>query len=86
MGYNFLWGIFQFRERTMTITVEAIYENGILKPVNPLPFKEHEKVHVTVRPAVSLARQTAGLVPWKGDAETLERLAKDPEFGLLESP
>jgi predicted DNA-binding antitoxin AbrB/MazE fold protein len=71
---------------SMTITVEATYENGILKPVGPLPFKEHEKVSVTVRPARSLARQTAGMVPWTGDAETLERIAKDPEFGILESP
>ena len=70
----------------MTITVEATYENGMLKPITPLPFKEHEKVSVTVRSALSLARQTAGMVPWKGDAETLERIAKDPEFGILESP
>jgi hypothetical protein len=26
------------------------------------------------------------MVPWAGDAETLERLARDPEFGILESP
>jgi predicted DNA-binding antitoxin AbrB/MazE fold protein len=35
----------------MTLTVEAIYENGVLKPAQPLPFKEHEKVQVTVEPA-----------------------------------
>ena len=28
----------------MTITVDAIYENGMLKPVKPLPLEEHEKV------------------------------------------
>jgi predicted DNA-binding antitoxin AbrB/MazE fold protein len=70
----------------MAITVEATYENGILRLVKPLPFKEHEKVSVTVRPGVSVARQTAGMIPWTGDAETLERIAKDPEFGVLESP
>jgi predicted DNA-binding antitoxin AbrB/MazE fold protein len=32
----------------MAITVEAVYENGVLKPREPLPFKEHEKVNVTV--------------------------------------
>ena len=32
----------------MTITVEATYENGTLKLVEPLPLKEHEKVRVTV--------------------------------------
>ena len=28
----------------MTLTVEAVYENGVLKPAQPLPLKEHEKV------------------------------------------
>ncbi|TMQ35190.1 MAG: DUF104 domain-containing protein, partial [Planctomycetota bacterium] len=35
----------------MALTVEAVYENGVLKPVQPLPLKEHEKVRVTVEPA-----------------------------------
>ena len=70
----------------MTLTVEAIYENGVLKPAQPLPFKEHEKVTITVQPAMSLARQTAGMVPWTSDVETLERITRDPEFGILESP
>ena len=36
----------------MTIlTVEAVYENGVLKPIQPLPLREHEKVNVTVEPA-----------------------------------
>ena len=70
----------------MSLTVEAIYENGVLKPAEPLPLKEHEKVTVTINPAVSLARRTAGMVPWDGDVETLDRIARDPEFGILESP
>lgn len=32
----------------MTLTVEAVYENGVLKPVNPLPLSERQKVQVTV--------------------------------------
>jgi predicted DNA-binding antitoxin AbrB/MazE fold protein len=70
----------------MAITIEATYENGVLKPAQPLPLREQEKVIVTVLPAVSLARQSAGMVPWTGDIETLERLIRDPEFGILESP
>ncbi len=30
----------------MTITIEATYENGVLKPSQPLPLNEHEKVRV----------------------------------------
>jgi predicted DNA-binding antitoxin AbrB/MazE fold protein len=32
----------------MAITVEAIYENGVLKPAQPLPLDEHAQVRVTV--------------------------------------
>ncbi len=35
----------------MAITVEAVYENGVLKLAEPLPLEEHEKVSVTVEPA-----------------------------------
>jgi predicted DNA-binding antitoxin AbrB/MazE fold protein len=70
----------------MSLTIEAVYENGVLKPAQPLPLKEHEKVRVTVHAGPSLARQTAGLLRWTGDVETLERIAEDPEFGISESP
>jgi predicted DNA-binding antitoxin AbrB/MazE fold protein len=70
----------------MTLTVEAIYENGVLKPAKPLPLQEHEKVTISIQPSIGLARQTAGMVPWTGDVETLELIVRDTEFGILESP
>jgi predicted DNA-binding antitoxin AbrB/MazE fold protein len=70
----------------MPITIEAVYEDGVLKPSQPLPLSEHEKVTVTIQPTISLARQTARMIPWNGDLETLDRLMHDPEFGILESP
>lgn len=69
----------------MPFTVEATYENGILKLTELLPLKEQEKVTVIVHPRGSVAQQTAGMIPWTGDAETLERIACDDEFGILES-
>jgi predicted DNA-binding antitoxin AbrB/MazE fold protein len=68
----------------MSITFDAIYENGVLKPIEPLALKEHEKVRVTIQVDLSLARQTAGMIKWAGDNETLEILACDPEFGIME--
>ena len=32
----------------MTITVEATYEGGVLKPVEPLPLAEHAQVEITI--------------------------------------
>ena len=63
----------------MTITVEAIYENGVLKLERPLPLAEHEKVRVTVEPELSPARRTAGMIGWTGDVETLDRILREAE-------
>lgn len=39
----------------MSITIEAIYEAGILKPLTPLPeLAEQAKVRVTIEPATNL--------------------------------
>ncbi len=32
----------------MTKTLEAVYENGLLRPLEPLPLEEHQRVLVTV--------------------------------------
>jgi predicted DNA-binding antitoxin AbrB/MazE fold protein len=70
----------------MSITVEAVYEDGVLKPVQPLPLKEREKVRVTVHPQTSPLLQAYGIMGWKGTAEELERLALDDEFDPQEEP
>lgn len=61
----------------MTITVEATYENGLLRPVKPLPLKEREQVQLTIHTAVSRVQATAGLIPCR-DPELIERIALDP--------
>jgi predicted DNA-binding antitoxin AbrB/MazE fold protein len=63
----------------MTITVEATYENGVLKPTQPLPLKEQEKVQVTVRRTSGVADQTYGMIGWTGDAETFDHLLREAE-------
>ena len=70
----------------MALTVEAVYENGVLKPTQPLPLPEHARVRVTVQVKPSVARESAGMLRWHGDWETLRRMAEDDEFGLMESP
>ena len=70
----------------MTLTVEATYENGVLKPVQPLPLQEHERVQGCVQAKPSIARESAGMLHWRGDWETLRRIAEEDEFGFLGSP
>jgi predicted DNA-binding antitoxin AbrB/MazE fold protein len=62
------------------ITVEAVYENGVLKVAQPLPFQEHEKVRITVMPAVSHVRRSAGLIGWTGSQEDADFVALSPEL------
>ncbi len=70
----------------MTLTVEAIYENGTLKLSEPLPFKEREIVRVTVETDPSPIMQAYGIIGWKGDHATLQRFALDPELDPQEGP
>jgi predicted DNA-binding antitoxin AbrB/MazE fold protein len=44
----------------VTVTVEATYENGCLKLLNPLPLKEHTRVQVTVHTAKNWVEETKG--------------------------
>jgi predicted DNA-binding antitoxin AbrB/MazE fold protein len=68
----------------MTLTVQATYQDGVLKPDQPLPLKEHETVQVTIQSAASWVEQTFGICGWKGDPEELRRLALAPEFDVAE--
>lgn len=63
----------------MAITVDAVYEGGVLKPAQPLPFKEHEKVRITVEAPGGRPGAAYGLIGWKGDAETFDRILKESE-------
>lgn len=78
-----------------SLLIQAIYEDGVLKLEQPLPLAEHERVHVSIHPCLQQpsaeigddpVRASYGMLGWKGDAETVERLALDPEFGVEESP
>jgi predicted DNA-binding antitoxin AbrB/MazE fold protein len=70
----------------MTITIEAVYEGGVLKPSQPLPFKEHEQLQVTVAPIEpivespsDIVQQMYGIVKWSGTHEELERILAEIE-------
>lgn len=70
----------------MAITVEAIYENGVLKPVQPLPLQERQKVQVTIEPEPNWVDRTAGILGWKGSIEDADRFATDPELDFPPPP
>jgi predicted DNA-binding antitoxin AbrB/MazE fold protein len=70
----------------MTVTVEAVYDDGVLKPAERFPLRGLEHVRITVYAGARRARQTAGLVRWSGDPAALQRCIMDPELDHLEGP
>jgi predicted DNA-binding antitoxin AbrB/MazE fold protein len=70
----------------MSLEVEVIYEDGVLKPGKPLPLHEGQRVKVTVHEATSRIRASYGLIGWTGAAEVLRRIAEDDRFSVMESP
>ena len=68
------------------LEIQAVYEDGVLKPMQPLPLQEHQQVRLSIQVKTSRIRQSAGLIPWRGSDEELKRIAIDPEFGIEESP
>ncbi len=67
----------------MTKTVEAIFEDGVLKPISPLNIPEHKRVTIFIKDEIvepfdvlSLASMVYnGLSP--EDIEEIEKLALD---------
>ena len=57
----------------MTHTVEAIYEHGVLRPLEPLPLQEREHVSITVNAPRSEPRRAYR------DLAYLEQVRKEVE-------
>lgn len=70
----------------MAITVEAVYENGVLKPSEPLPWKDGERVRVAVSGLDSPILKAYGIMGWKGTSEELDRLLAEIESDEDEVP
>jgi predicted DNA-binding antitoxin AbrB/MazE fold protein len=70
----------------MAITVEAVYENGVLKPAQPLPLQEKQRLKVTIHELAVPTKQGYGLIPWSGSLEDLDYLIEDVGNDPLEGP
>lgn len=63
----------------MPKTIEAIYENGVFKPISAVKIVEHAKVRLIIEEAKSIAMSTSGIVPAR-DKQTVDKIALEPEF------
>ncbi|MEQ8224162.1 MAG: antitoxin family protein [Candidatus Eremiobacterota bacterium] len=69
----------------MVQTIEVIYEDNVLKPVNPIKgLTEHEKISIIIHPGKSKdrLRKIVGTLD-KEEADRMQKLI-DEEFGKIE--
>ncbi len=62
----------------MAITIEATYENGVLKPLTSLPLREHQRVRITLEEPADWVKRTQGIIPC-ADHVLAEWAALDPD-------
>ncbi len=71
-------------ENLMNITIEAVYEAGVFKPLTPVDsVKEHEKVRLVVVPVSSIDNQRQNRI--QIDPAVAREIGDSPEYNLLES-
>jgi len=58
----------------MTLEIEATYENGVLKPDQPLPLENGQRVKLADQAPTGRANASAGIFRWQGDRKELEAL------------
>ena len=63
----------------MAMTIEATYENGVLKPLGALHLKEHQKVRITLEDPLDWVYRTRGIIPCS-DHALIEWAAMDPDL------
>jgi predicted DNA-binding antitoxin AbrB/MazE fold protein len=64
----------------MAIMVEAVYENGVLKPSQPLPWKDGERVRFAISSLDSPILRAYGIMGFQGTAEEAEYYALHPDL------
>ena len=57
----------------MTKQVEAVYENGVLRPLEPLPLREHQLVTVLITGGTTVPQRS------HLDLQFLERIKREVE-------
>jgi predicted DNA-binding antitoxin AbrB/MazE fold protein len=67
----------------MSITIEAVYEAGVLKPLSPLPsLKEHERVRITLETS-SIIDEMQGKITI--DPAVAQEIIESADYSILES-
>ncbi len=66
----------------MSKTIEAIYENGVFKPLEKIELNEHQKIEIIIKEIKNVAKASQGIV--KGSPKVIEEVALNPEYSCME--
>ncbi|MCS6922857.1 MAG: antitoxin family protein [Fimbriimonadales bacterium] len=65
-----------------TLTIEAVYERGVLRPLRPLELPEHTRVRLTVEPTPTHPlTDCLGIMPDEDAAEMRRIIEQEFEWG-----
>lgn len=59
-------------------TIDAIYERGIIKPLEKLPLTESQKIKITIDTTESLVASTRAMI--KADPDLVRQVAENDEY------
>ena len=68
----------------MSQTIRAVYENGVLRPLGKVPFREHEKLELKIERKKDVVEETRGIIKVR-DKKFAKKVALSDEFSILES-
>lgn len=63
----------------MPKVIQAVYENGVFKPVGKIDLREHQQVAIVLSEMPSVTQSTRGILKGLDDA-TINDIALSPEF------
>lgn len=59
-------------------TIDAIYEKGIIKPLEKLPLTESQRIKITIDTTETLVASTSAMI--KADPDVVRQVAENDEY------
>lgn len=66
------------RSQVMHKTIDAIYENGVIKPLKRLDISESQKIKITIETTENIVASTKAII--KADPDVVRHVAVSDEY------
>ncbi len=58
--------------------IEAVFENGVIKPLEAVALEEHQRLRVIITPLPGVVAESRGMIP--ASVEVVQEVAESDEF------